>query len=165
MQGKSQSGYQQNKIWLNNSNGLFEDVSGKVCTYSTFDSRAVAMADLWNRGVLDVVVANQNNTPLIYKDHVKPNNHWIALDLHGTRSNASAIGAQVELDWDGKKQMEIVSGGIGFSAQNQHRIHFGIGPATKADRVIIYWPSGKVDKMENPSIDQLHVITENETKN
>jgi hypothetical protein len=165
MQGKSQSGYQQNKIWLNNSNGLFEDVSGQVCPYITFDSRSVAMADLWNRGVLDVVVANQNNVPLIYKDHARANNHWMELDLHGTQSNASAIGAKVELDWDGKKQMQIVSGGIGFSAQNQHRVHFGIGRSTKADRVIIYWPSGKVDKMENPPIDQLHVITENETKN
>jgi enediyne biosynthesis protein E4 len=165
MQGKSQSGYQQNKVWLNNSNGLFEDVSGKVCPYITFDSRAVAMADLWNRGVLDVVVANQNNVPLIYRNHSQNNNHWIAIDLHGTVSNASAIGAKVELYWDGKKQMQIVSGGIGFSAQNQHRVHFGIGKSTTVDRVIIYWPSGKVYKMENPPIDQLHVITENETKN
>jgi hypothetical protein len=165
MKGESQSGYQQNKIWLNNSNGLFEDVSGQVCPYITFDSRAVAMADLWNRGVLDVVVANQNNIPLIYKNHAQANNHWIELDLHGIQSNASAIGAKVELDWDGKRQMQIVSGGIGFSAQNQHRLHFGIGTSAKADRLIISWPSGKVDKMENPTIDQLHVITENETKN
>ncbi len=165
MQGKSQSGYQHNKIWLNNSNGLFEDVSEKVCPNITFDSRAVAMADLWNRGLLDVVVANQNNVPLIYKNHLQGNNHWIDLDLHGTQSNASAIGARVELDWDGKRQMQIVSGGIGFSAQNQHRLHFGIGRSTKADRVIIYWPSGKCDKMEHPPIDQLHVIRENETQN
>ena len=165
MQGKSQSGYQQNKVWLNNSNGLFEDVSSKVCPYITFDSRAVAMADLWNRGVLDVIVANQNNVPLIYKNQSQNNNHWIAIDLHGTVSNASAIGAKVELYWDGKKQMQIVSGGIGFSAQNQHRVHFGIGRSTTVDRVIIYWPSGKLYKMENPPIDQLHVITENETKN
>jgi hypothetical protein len=160
MQGKSQSGYQQNKIWLNNNNGLFEDVSGQVCPYVTFDSRAVAMADLWNRGVLDVVVANQNNLPLIYKNHSQGNNHWIELDLHGTQSNASAIGTRVELDWDGKRQVQIVSGGIGFSAQNQHRLHFGIGRSTKADRIIISWPSGKVAKMDDPRIDQLHVITE-----
>ena len=165
MQGKSQSGYQENKIWLNNSNALFEDVSDKVCPYVTFDSRAVAMADLWNRGVLDVVVANQNDVPLIYKNHFQNTSHWIDVDLHGTLSNADAIGAKVELDWDGKKQMQIVSGGIGFSAQNQHRIHFGMGKNTRAGRLIIYWPSGKVYTMENPPIDQLHVITENETKN
>ncbi|MBB6111992.1 hypothetical protein HDF23_004765 [Mucilaginibacter lappiensis] len=165
MQGKSQSGYQQNKIWLNNSNGLFEDVSNKVCPYITFDSRSVAMADLWNRGVLDVVVANQNNVPLIYKNNSKNNNHWIDFDLHGTLSNASAIGAKVQLEWNGKKQMQIVSGGSGFSAQNQHRIHFGIGKSTTADKVTIYWPSGKIEKLEKPQIDQLHVITENKTNN
>jgi len=165
MDGKSQSGYQQNKIWLNNSNALFEDVTGKVNPYITFDSRAVAMADLWNRGVLDIVVANQNNVPLIYKNHLQNGNHWVDFDLHGTISNASAVGAKVELDWDGKKQMQIVSGGIGFSAQNQHRVHFGMGKATTTDRVIIHWPSGQVYTMEKPQIDQLHVITENKTKN
>src|ERR1700722_14336861 len=163
MQGKSQSGYQENKIWLNNSNALFEDVSGKVCPYITFDSRAVAMADLWNRGVLDVVVANQNNVPLIYKNHFQNTNHWMDVDLHGTGSNADAIGAKVELDWDGKKQMQIVSGGVGFSAQNQHRRQFGKGKNKRAGRLINYWPWGKVYTMENPPIDQLHVITENET--
>ena len=165
MQGKSQSGYQQNKIWLNNSNGLFEDVTGKVNPYITFDSRSVAMVDLWNRGVLDVVVANQNNIPLIYKNHPQTGNHWVDFDLHGTVSNAGAIGAKIELDWDGKKQMQIVSGGIGFSAQNQHRVHFGVGKNTTVDRVIIYWPSGQVDKIEKPQIDQMHVITENKTQN
>jgi len=164
MQGKSQSGYQQNKIWLNNNNGLFEDVSDKACPYVTYDSRAVVMADLWNRGVLDVVIANQNNVPLIYKNHLQNSNHWVDFDLHGTLSNASAIGAKILLEWGGKKQMQIVTGGIGFSAQNQHRVHFGIGRSIKADRVTIYWPSGQVYKMENPTIDQLHIIIENKNK-
>ena len=161
MQGKSQSGYQENKIWLNNSDGLFQDVSGKVCPYVTFDSRAVAMADLWNRGVLDVVVANQNNIPLIYKNNPQTGNHWIDFDLRGVASNASAIGARAELYWDDKKQMQIVSGGIGFSAQNQHRIHFGIGKSTRVDRLVVYWPSGQVYTIQNPQTDQLHIITEN----
>ena len=60
--------------------------------------------------------------------------------------------------------MQIVTGGIGFSAQNQHRVHFGIGRSIKADRVTIYWPSGQVYKMENPTIDQLHIIIENKNK-
>jgi len=164
MQGKSQSGYQQDKIWLNNANGLFEDVSGKVCPDATYDGRAVAMADLWNRGVLDVIVANQNNVPLVYKNDVENHNHWIDFDLHGTVSNASAIGAKVELEWDGKKQMQVITGGIGFSSQNQHRLHFGIGKSTSVTRVVIHWPSGQVQEIANPQIDQLHVIKENKVK-
>ena len=164
MQGKSQSGYEEDKIWLNNSDGIFEDVSGKVCPYADYDGRSVAMADLWNRGVLDVIVANQNNIPLIYKNDAENNNHWIDFDLHGTISNADAVGAKVEIQWDGKKQMQIVTGGIGFSSQNQHRLHFGIGKSNKVDAVTIYWPSGHIDKIENPQIDKLHTIKESKSK-
>ncbi|HRP32122.1 MAG TPA: CRTAC1 family protein [Agriterribacter sp.] len=166
MEGKSQSGYEQDKIWLNNPDGLFEDVSGKVCPPATYDGRAVAIADLWNRGVLDVIVANQNNIPTVYKNNSENGNHWIAFDLQGTVSNADAIGARVEVEWDGKKQAQVVTGGMGFSSQNQHRLQFGIGKSNEIDQVTIYWPSGRVDKIRNPEINKLHVIKETaKTKN
>lgn len=160
MEGKSQSGYEEDKIWLNNSDGLFEDVSGKVCPPATYDGRAVVMADLWNRGVLDVVVANQNNIPLVYKNNSTNTNHWIDFDLQGTISNADAVGARVEIEWDGKKQVQVVTGGIGFSSQNQHRLHFGLGKSKTVDRVTVYWPSGHTDKIQHPAINQLHIIKE-----
>ena len=50
----------------------------------TYDGRAVALADLWNRGVLDVVVANQSGPLLVYKNTVAPENHWIEFELEGT---------------------------------------------------------------------------------
>lgn len=161
MQDKSQSGYEEDKIWLNNSDGLFEDVSGKVCPPVTYDGRAVAMADLWNRGVLDVIVANQNNIPLIYKNNAGNKYHWVDFDLVGTASNADAVGARVMVEWgDGKKQVQVVTGGMGFSSQNQHRLHFGLGESDKADRVTVYWPSGRVDTIENPETNKLHIIKE-----
>lgn len=161
MQGKSQSGYEEDKIWLNNSDGLFEDVSGKICPPATYDGRAVALADLWNRGVLDVIVANQNNIPLVYKNDPGNNNHWVDFDLVGTVSNADAVGAKVIVEWeDGKKQVQVVTGGMGFSSQNQHRLHFGLGESDKADRATIYWPSGRIDTIEHPELNKLHIIKE-----
>ncbi|HRP55123.1 CRTAC1 family protein [Agriterribacter sp.] len=165
MEGKSQSGYEQDKIWLNNSDGLFEDVSDKVCPTATYDGRAIAIADLWNRGVLDVVVANQNNIPLVYKNQAGNSNHWIAFDLQGTVSNADAIGARVEVEWDGKKQAQIVTGGMGFSSQNQHRLHFGTGKSDKIDQVTVYWPSGHTDTIKNPEINKLHIVKESKPNN
>ncbi|MEO8824153.1 MAG: CRTAC1 family protein [Ginsengibacter sp.] len=161
MKGKSQSGYEQNKIWLNEGNGVFEDVSNEVCPYVTYDSRAVVMADLFNDGKLDVIVANQNNIPLVYKNELQNGNHWIEFDLIGTKSNADAVGATVVVDWNGKNQIQTVTGGLGFSSQNQHRLHFGIGNSKKIDRVTILWPSGKKTEIEDPQIDKLHSITEN----
>ncbi|MBS1746538.1 MAG: CRTAC1 family protein [Bacteroidetes bacterium] len=161
MQGKSQSGYEEDKIWLNDSDGLFEDVSGKICPPATYDGRAVAMADLWNRGVLDVIVANQNNIPLVYKNDQENNNHWIDFDLKGTVSNADAVGAKVVVEWaGGKKQIQVVTAGMGFSSQNQHRLHFGLGETNKVDRVIIYWPSGSIDKIDHPETDKMHTVKE-----
>ncbi len=160
MKGKSQSGYEQNKIWLNDGNGYFEDVSNEVCPYATYDSRSVAMADLFNDGKIDIVVANQNNIPLVYKNDLQNGNHWVEFELQGTASNADAVGAKVVLEWDGKKQVQTVTGGMGFSSQNQHRIHFGIGSSSLVNRVTIYWPSGKSTTIAAPGIDQMHVITE-----
>lgn len=160
MNGKSLSGYEMDKIWLNNGDGTFQDVSGKVCPPATYDGRAVAMADLWNNGALDVIVANQNNVPIIYKNIIRNSNNWIELDLRGTISNADAVGAKALVEWDGKKQVQIVTDGIGFSSENSHRLHFGIGESKKIDRIIIYWPSGKITTLTNPQINQLHVIEE-----
>jgi hypothetical protein len=162
MRGKSQSGYEQNKIWLNRGNREFEDVSNDVCPLVTYDSRGVALADLWNTGALDVIVANQNNIPLIYKNDQQNSNHWIELELKGTVSNADAIGAKVVLDWNGQKQVQVVTAGLGFASQNEHRLHFGLNTSKKVDRVTIYWPSGEVTTISDPQVDQLHVIKEKE---
>ncbi len=134
MNGRSHSGYQQNRIWINTGSGFFYDVAEYVTGNQTFDSRSVAMADLWNRGVLDVIVANQNGRLLVYKNHVMKENQWIAFELKGTRNNRSAIGAMVRLTWDSNTQAQVISGGIGFSSQNQRRIQFGLGQSTSVEK-------------------------------
>ncbi len=162
MKGRSQSGFQQNRIWLNDGSGHFRDVAKYVADSENFDSRSVAMADLWNRGVLDVIVANQNNSLLIYKNNVNSENHWIAFELEGTHSNRSAIGAMVDLYWNSKSQLQIITGGIGFCSQNQHRVQFGLGKSSMVDKVVITWPDGKQQIIKSPGIDQVIKIRETE---
>jgi enediyne biosynthesis protein E4 len=160
MKGRSQSGYQQNRIYLNNGSGHFQDVAKFVSDSESFDSRAVALADLWNRGVLDVIVTNQNNRLEIYKNHADPKNNWMAFKLEGRQNNRSAIGATVELFWDHKKQLQVVSGGIGFCAQNQRRLQFGMGKASVADSAVIRWPNGKKQVILNPDVNMVNQIIE-----
>ncbi len=160
MEGKSQSGHQQNMIWLNDGNGNFLDASKDVCEETTLDSRAVALADLWNRGALDVVVASMNQGLLVYKNQVDTSNKWIAFSLEGTTSNKSAIGATVTLYWNGKKQAQVVTGGIGFCSQNQRALHFGLGQDPEIDKVEILWPSGHVQVIDNPEIGKLNKVIE-----
>ena len=158
--GRSLAGYQSKRVWINDGAGKFVDVAQAVGVTDTYDGRAVAVADLWNRGVLDVVVANQNGPLLIYRNLATPANDWIEFDLEGTRSNRSAIGAQVTLYWNGQRQVQNVSGGSGFAAQNQRRLHFGLGKSPVIDKAVIRWPSGTEQTIVSPAAGQLHKVKE-----
>jgi enediyne biosynthesis protein E4 len=158
--GRSLAGYQTKRLWINDGAGRFVEVARAVGVTETYDGRAVAFADLWNRGVLDVVVANQNGPLLVYKNTVKPENAWIEFELEGTKSNRSAIGAQVALYWGKGQQLQEVSGGSGFAAQNQRRLHFGLGQSERVEKAVIRWPSGKVQTIDQPAVRQLHKLKE-----
>jgi len=155
MKGRSLAGYEQKCVWLNRG-GKFVDVAPAVGVTDTFDGRSVALADLWNRGVLDVVVANQKGPLLIYKNTVARDHQWIQFELEGTKSNKSAIGARVRLFWDGREQVQEVSGGNGYAAQNQRRLHFGLGKDPHVEKAIIEWPSGQTQELIAPEAGICH---------
>ena len=160
MNGRSLSGYQQKRVWLNDGFGRFTEVSQAIGAVDRHDGRAVALGDLFNTGSLDVIVANQRGLLLLYKNTVEPNRHWISFELEGRASNRSAIGARVELHWDGHVQVQEVNGGSGFSAQNERRLHYGIGSASSVDRAVIHWPSGYEQVLEHPVVDQVIRVVE-----
>lgn len=156
--GRSLSGYQQKKVWINDGAGNFIDVAQAVGVTDRYDGRSIALADLWNNGALDAVVANQGGPLLIYKNTVAPQNDWIEFDLESTTSNGSAIGALVTLYWDGQQQIQTVTGGNGFASEDDRRLHFGLGKNPHIDKAVIRWPSGKIQTLENLQPNQiLHV--------
>lgn len=161
MEGRSLSGYQKNKLWINDGAGKFQEVAEAVGGSLDLDSRSVVYADLWNRGVLDIIVASQNGPAKIYKTITANNKHWIGFKLEGVESNRSAIGAELELFWEGKSQLQTVSGGSGFSSQNQRRIYFGLGQYDRIEKLEVQWPSGKKQILESLPVDQLHIVKEN----
>ena len=160
MKGRSLAGYQRARVWVNDGMGRFVDAAPAVGVNDRYDGRAVALVDLWNRGVLDVVVANQRGPLLIYRNTVSPDRQWIGFELAGGTSNQSAIGAQVRLFWNGQEQMQEVSGGSGFSSQNQRRLHFGLGADPSLEKVVVTWPSGRRRTMENLALNVYHRIEE-----
>jgi hypothetical protein len=124
------------------------------------DGRAVVLADLWNRGVLDVVVANQKGPLLVFKNTVAPDNAWIGFDLRGKVSNRGAVGAEVRVFWGGREQLQQVPGGGGYSAQNPRVLHFGLGKAPQVEKAVIRWPSGKEQTISAPAPGQVHQVEE-----
>lgn len=156
----SLSGYERSRVYLNRGLAGWSDVAARVGVTDRYDGRAVAMADLSNRGAMDVVVANQNQPALLYRTTPAPANHWIAFKLVGTRSNRSAIGAEAVLQAGELTQRRIVDGGMGFASQNDRRLHFGLGSHEWVDRVVIHWPSGAQQVIRNPAVDEFHTIVE-----
>jgi hypothetical protein len=156
----SLSGYERSSVLVNRGDSGWTDVASRVGVTDEYDGRAVAFVDLFNRGVLDVVVANQNQPALVYKNSVVPGRHWITFHLVGTRSNRSAIGAEATLHAGDTRQLQVVTGGVGFASENDRRLHFGLGAATQVDSVVIRWPSGTRQVLDHPRIDQFHEVRE-----
>jgi hypothetical protein len=156
----SLSGYERSRVLMNNGDGGFVDVAEVAGVTDRLDGRAVAMADLFNRGVLDVIIANEKGRALVYRNaQPSPPGHWVEFKLIGTRSNRSAIGADVTVEFGQVRQRQVVDGGMGFCSQNDRRLHFGLGNE-RLGRVTIRWPSGAEQVLNGLTVDQLHVITE-----
>jgi hypothetical protein len=156
----SLSGYERSRVYVNRGVAGWVDVASTVGATDEYDGRAVALADLSNRGAVDVVVANQNQPALLYRNTPDSTNHWIELHLVGTRSNRSAIGAEVVIETGDLTQRRVIDGGSGFASQNDRRLHFGLGRHDWVDRATIYWPSGTVQHLLNPAIGRILTITE-----
>ena len=113
MKGRSLSGYQRKRVWINDGLGRFTDVAQVVGASDTYDGRAVALADLGNRGVLDVIVANQRG-PLLDLPATPSSPAGTGFSSSSkapTQQSAARIGARVELHWNGRVQVQEVSGG------------------------------------------------------
>jgi hypothetical protein len=160
LEGRSLSGYQTDRYWLNDRAGGLIDISASIPGDSTYDGRAVVVADLWNRGAQDVVIANQRGPLRVLRGHPPALNHWIGFDLRGTTGNGGAIGAEVRLFRDGRQQLQQVDGGSGFAAQRDRRVHFGLGEDARVDSVLIRWPSGEVQTIREPAIDTMHTVVQ-----
>lgn len=156
----SLSGYQPSRVYVNRGVRGWVDVARTVGMSDLFDGRAVALADLGNRGALDVIVANQNQPAVVYRAYPERGHRWLAVRLEATRSNRSAIGAEVVLESGDLRQRRVVDGGSGFASQNDRRLHFGLGNREWVDRLVIQWPSGERQIVTRPPIDTLITITE-----
>jgi hypothetical protein len=123
--------------------------------------RGMAVGDLFNDGKIDVVINVMDGHPVLLRNVSDDHNHWIELKLIGSgKSPRDATGTSVFLTADGVKQRgDVISGGS-YLSNNDPRVHFGIGQATKIEDLEIHWPDGKVEHVAAPPIDHISAITE-----
>jgi hypothetical protein len=124
-------------------------------------ARGAAFGDLFNDGHIDVVLNNIDSTPTLLRNVVKNGNHWLTLRLvGGLKSPRDAIGAKVFLTAGGVRQRADVFSGGSYGSSSDQRVHFGLGSATKVDRLEIQWPSGTKQELSAPEIDRIVSVEE-----
>lgn len=159
----SDSGYRQPMMLsMNDKDGTFCDASAEAgpALMEKRVSRGLAVADLFNDGNMDVVVNDLDGRPAILRNHGIPGRHWVSFELAGTKSNRLALNARVIIKAGGMTQTgEVLSGGS-YLSQNDLRVHFGLGSATKIDSVEIHWPSGAVDHIGSLEADHFYSVLE-----
>jgi hypothetical protein len=161
----SGAGYREPKLLqLNQKDGTFCDASdqaGQALTEPRV-SRGLAVGDLFNDGNMDVVVGDIDGAPMLLRNHGIPGRHWVSFELTGTKSNRLALNARIKITAGGVTQTDEIHSGGSYLSQNDLRVHFGLGTATKIDTVEVRWPSGQTDLLTNLTADKFYSVIEKE---
>ncbi len=123
--------------------------------------RGSAFVDLNNDGFMDLVVTSLGEKPRILINNALVKNHWIMFDLQGHKSNRDGIGATIKVTTaSGRTLYNHVTTSVGFMSSSDRRAHFGLGAETQLDNAQICWPSGIVQRIDRPAVDQIMRVDE-----
>ena len=153
-------------LYMNNGNNTFTRVDG---VFGNSGLYSPAIGDLNHDGFIDVygsygtIYTNPSNTPDAVWINDGNDNNWLAVDLEGTISNRSAIGAVVRMYGPWGQQVREVRSGESYGICNSLISYFGLAQNTQIDSVVVDWPSSGIHQVvENPSPNQFLTIIENQ---
>ncbi len=167
---------------------LFQNEGGKRFRLATrdagtyFDSkhvcRGAAFGDIDDDGDIDIVISHKDGAPALLRNDTSADNHWIRLELQGTRSNRDAVGARVEVvvpagaisggreSSSGEKGAETVTiyrqrkGGSSMESAHDPRLLIGVGRASEVARLTVRWPSGATSVREHLATNRSYKVVE-----
>lgn len=152
------------KYFRNNGDKTFSVIFGAFQTLDNMHS--FALGDLNNDGFIDLITGYGQgyNSPTTIADKLFLNdgnsNNWSKIRLRGTNSNINGIGARIEAHGDWGIMVREVRSGVSYGVTSSLTTHFGLGTASSIDRLVIKWPSGRVQTVNNPNINQTLLIEE-----
>ena len=157
--------YREAPLLLHNEQGKkFSDVSaisGDIF-HQQWVARGLATGDINNDGKVDVVVTSNDGPARVLLNQTESSNHWITLNLVGTKSNRDAIGAQIRISTASGDQFATVTTSSSYQSSSDKRLHFGLGVADSIREIEIRWPSGIRQMLKDIKADQILKITETE---
>ena len=153
-----------NYAYRNNGDLTFKDKTQNWgLNIPTFSNGAVYV-DLNNDGAMDMVINNINDEALIYKNTTREkdtvNTNYIQIKFKGDSHNLNGLGAWADIYYDRNKHQVAENNPYrGYLSTYQNIAHFGLGKVRRLDSVVIRWPNGKKQVLQNVKADQ--VITVN----
>lgn len=147
--------------YYNQRDGTFANITadaGSVLS-EPHSGRGMALADLFNDGHEEALVSNMNERASLYYNTL-PVGNWISLQLVGVKSNRAALGASVTLEQGSDKHEKEVRSGDGYISQSDLRQHFGLGKSSRAQKIVIRWPSGLVETLSDLPANRYYVVRE-----
>jgi hypothetical protein len=148
-------------LFLNQRDGTFRDISDQagVAVRSPRVGRGLAIGDLFNDGLQEVVVEDLEGEPSVWRPQGIPRHHWISLELAGRRDKL-ALNARVKVTAGDLVQTDEVRSGGSYLSQSDLRLHFGVGSRRQVDAVEISWPSGEKQVLNNLEADRFYCAQE-----
>ena len=149
-------------LFLNDGRGKFRDVASELgpAFAAPRVGRGLAIADFDRDGDLDVLITTNSGEPLLLKNNIQNGNRSVRFRLQGKKSNRDAIGAVVKLIDRGETQWRMVHSGSSYLSQSELTLTFGVGRRDRVSRVVIEWPSGRVDEHKNLATGRLYQCIE-----
>jgi hypothetical protein len=137
------------QLLANDGRGKFADVSASVGGPWAREilGRGLAVGDFDNDGRADVLVLPQNEPMLLLRNRTT-GGHWAAIELEGTRSNRSAVGARIKITAGGRTQMLQRFGGGSYQSASAGPMLIGLGAATEIESIEVRWPGGETQQYQ-----------------
>lgn len=147
-----------NYIFRNNGDLTFSNVTSEWGLHQPTVSGAAAYADLDNDGDLDLIVCNNNDPAMVYRNNENElrKNHYLRMRLRGREGNTFAYGAKAVLTTsDGGLQYEELYPIRGYQSSMPPELFFGFPRGMEARNVVITWPDDSVTVIDAPKADQV----------
>ena len=160
--------FREPMLLFRNTGKGFENVSGGSGSVFTkpLSARGLALGDFDNDGAVDLLVSQNNGPPLLLRNMVARENHWLGVRLVGTKSNIDAVGAKITYQAGDLQRHKFKVGGGSYLSSHDPRMVLGLGKHGKVDWLEVQWPqpSGRKERFTDLPVDQYITIVEGEGK-